>query len=136
MQCCGKLLSDLFETNEVLVYRVMMYAYPLLIVQAMYFTFKGQSVNFSTGGGGDFFWKYLKGEFVFYITVKIHDSFIVCRITFSQEDAHLQSFTEQYFIVNKRFWENWVKFQIQNLPIHLYFESVLHIWCLYCMKMP
>ena len=68
---------------------------------------------------GDEFWKYLKGEFVFYITVKIHDSFIVCRITFSQEDAHLQSFTEQ-----------------QNLPIHLYFESVLHIWCLYCMKMP
>ena len=34
--------------NEVIVYRVMMYANPLLIVQAMYSTFKGQSVYYST----------------------------------------------------------------------------------------
>ena len=32
--------------NEVRVYRVMMYANPLLIVQAMYFTSKGQSVYY------------------------------------------------------------------------------------------
>ena len=30
--------------------------------------------------------------------------------------VHLQLFTEQYFIVNKLFWENWIKFKIQNLP--------------------
>ena len=36
--------------NEVIVYRVMMYANPLLIVQAMYFTSKGPSVYDSTLG--------------------------------------------------------------------------------------
>jgi len=36
--------------NEVIVYRVMMYANPSLIVQAMYFTSKGQSALL----GGDF----------------------------------------------------------------------------------
>ena len=36
------------KINEVIVYRVMMYANPLLIVQAMYFTSKGQSVYYST----------------------------------------------------------------------------------------
>ena len=61
--------------------------------------------------GGD-----LNGEFVFHVTIKIHYSFIVYRITFSQEDVHLQSFTEKYFIINKLFLENWVKFKIQNLP--------------------
>ena len=60
----------------------------------------------------------------------------MCRIQFSQEDKLLQSFTEQYFIVNKLFWENWVEFKIQNLPIQLYSESVLHIWCLYCTNSP
>jgi len=110
-----------------------MYANPLLIVQAMYFTSKDQSVYYSTQGD---FWKYLNGEFVFHVTIEIHYTFIVCRITFSQEDVLLQSFTEQYFIDNKLFWENWVKFKIQNLPIPLYSESVLHIWCLYCMNIP
>ena len=43
--------------------------------------------------GGD-----LNGEFVFPVTIKIHYSFIVCRIPFSQEDVLLQSLTEQYFI--------------------------------------
>ena len=38
------------QPNEVIVYRVMMYANPLLIVQAMYFTSKGQSVYYSTRG--------------------------------------------------------------------------------------
>ena len=37
-------------TNEVIVYRVMMYANALLIVQAMYSTSKGQSVYYSTRG--------------------------------------------------------------------------------------
>ena len=36
--------------NEVIVYRVMMYNNPLLTVQAMYFTSKGQSVYNSTRG--------------------------------------------------------------------------------------
>ena len=71
----------------------------------MYFTSK---VNlYITGLGGDF-WKYLIGEFIFRVTIKIHYSFIVCRIPFSQEDKLLLSFTEQYFIVNKLFRENWV----------------------------
>ena len=66
--------------------------------------------------GGNF-WKYLNGEFVFHVTIKIHYYFIVCRIPFLQEDVHLQSFTEQYFISNKLFYEKWVKFKMQNLPI-------------------
>ena len=33
-----------FLLNEVIVYRVVMYANPLLIVQAMYLTSKGQPV--------------------------------------------------------------------------------------------
>jgi len=37
-------------SNEVIVYRVMMYANSLLIVQAMYSTSKGQSVYYSTRG--------------------------------------------------------------------------------------
>ena len=36
--------------NEVMVYRVMKYANPFLIVQAMYSTFQGQSVHCSTRG--------------------------------------------------------------------------------------
>ena len=64
----------------------MMYANPLLIVQAMYFTSKGQSVYYVTVIGG-VFRKYLNGEFVFHVSIKIHYSFIVCRITFSQEDV-------------------------------------------------
>ena len=63
-----------WDTNEVIVYRVMMYANPLLIVQAMYFTSKGQSV---------YFWKYLNGGFVSNVTIKMHYSFVVYRITFS-----------------------------------------------------
>ena len=107
-----------------------MYANPSLIVQAMYFTSKRQSLYYSTRGG---FLKIFKWRFVFHVTIKIHYFFIVCRITFSQEDIQLQSFTEQYFIVNKWFWENRVNFKIQNLPIHLYSETVLHIWCLHCI---
>ena len=38
------------KINEVIVYRVMMYANPLLIEQVMYFTSKGQSVYYSTRG--------------------------------------------------------------------------------------
>ena len=38
------------SSNEVIVNRVMMYANPLLVVQAMYFTFKGQSVFYSFRG--------------------------------------------------------------------------------------
>ena len=45
--------------------------------------------------GGDIL-KYLNGEFVFHVTIKIHYFFIMCRITFSQEDVLLQSLTEQY----------------------------------------
>ena len=52
--------------------------------------------------GGDFE-KYLNWEFVSYVTIKIHYSFIVCKIPFSQEDKLLQAFTEQYFIVNELF---------------------------------
>ena len=37
-------------SNEVIVYRVMKYANPLLIVQAMNFTPKDQSVYYSTQG--------------------------------------------------------------------------------------
>ena len=85
--------------------------------------------------GGDF-WKYLNGEFFFHLTIEIHSSFIVCRITLLQEDVLLQSFTEQYFIVNKRFWDNWVRFKILNIPIHLHSESILHIWCLFCINRP
>ena len=81
-------------------------------------------------------WKHLNEEFVFHVTINIHYSFILCRIPFSQEDVYLQSFTEQYFIVNELFGENWVKFKIENLPIHLYSESVLHIWYVYCMNRP
>ena len=80
--------------------------------------------------GGDF-WKYLNGEFDFHATIKILYSFIVCRIPFLQGDVHLQAFTKQYFIANKLFWENWVKLKMQNLPIHVYSESVLHIWYLF-----
>ena len=36
------------NSNEVTVYRVMMYVNPLLIVQAMYLISKGQSVYYST----------------------------------------------------------------------------------------
>ena len=92
-----------------------MYANPLLIVQTIVLHFQ-KSICVLQYSGGDF-WKYLNGEFVFHVTIKIHYSFIVCRISFSQEDVHLQSFTEQYFIVNELFWENWVKFKIQNLHI-------------------
>ena len=80
-----------------------MSANPLLIVQAMYNSL--QKVNpYNKVLGGDF-WKYmyLNGEFVFHETIKIHNSFIVCRIPFSQENKLLQSFTVQYFIVNKLF---------------------------------
>ena len=38
------------SSNEVIVNRVMMYDNSLLIVQAMYFTTKGQSVYYSTRG--------------------------------------------------------------------------------------
>ena len=38
------------RSNEVIVYRVMMYANPFLIVQAMYSTFKGQSAYYCTPG--------------------------------------------------------------------------------------
>ena len=67
------------ETTIVIVHRLIMYVNPLLIVQAMYFNFKGQSVY--TVLGCDF-WKYLNGEFVFHETIKIHYSFIMCRIQF------------------------------------------------------
>ena len=42
--------SHLVRPNEVVVCSVMMYANPLLIVQAIYSTFKGQSVCYSTWG--------------------------------------------------------------------------------------
>ena len=106
----------------------MLYDNSLQMVQAMY-------TLYITVLGGDF-WKYLNGEFFFHLTIEILSSFIVCRITLLQEDVLLQSFTEQYFIFNKLFYENWVKFKIQNLPIYLYSESVLHIWYLYCMNRP
>ena len=80
----------------------MMYANPLLIKQAMYFTSKAKVNLYITVLGVDFV-KYLNGEFVFHETIKIHYYFIVCRIPFPQEDKLLQSFTEQYFIVNKLF---------------------------------
>ena len=76
----------------------MVYANPLLIVQAMSFASKGQSVYYSTQG---WFLKIFKCIFAVNVTIKIHYSFIVWRIKFSQEDVLLQSFTEQYFIVNK-----------------------------------
>ena len=44
------LLKLKLQDNEVIVYRVMMYANPLLNVQAMYFTSKGHSVYYSTRG--------------------------------------------------------------------------------------
>ena len=118
---------------EVIVFRVMMYANSLLIVQAMYFTSKDQSVYYSNRG---WFLKILKWRICFQWTIQIQYSFIVCRITFWQEELLLQSSTEQYFIVNKLFWVIWVKFKVQNLPIHLYSESVLHIWYLYWMNRP
>ena len=91
----------------------------------MYFTSKGQSVHYRTRG---WFLKIFRWRICFPCNYyKVHNSFIVCRIPFSQEYKLLQSFTEQYFIVNKLFWENWVKLKIQNLPIRLYSESVLHI---------
>ena len=37
-------------SNEDIVYRVMIYANPLIIVQDMYSTSKGQSVYYSTRG--------------------------------------------------------------------------------------
>ena len=40
-------IESLPQTNEVIVYRLMMYANPLLVVQAMS---KGQSVYYSTQG--------------------------------------------------------------------------------------
>ena len=85
--------------NEVIVYRGLMYA--------MYRprTLLPQVNLYITALGGDF-WKHLNGEFAVNVTIKIHFSFIVWKITFSQEDALLQSFTKKYFIVNKRFWEN------------------------------
>ena len=88
--------------NEVIVYRVMMYANSLLIVQVMYNSLP--KVNLYSTVLGDDFWKYLNGEFVFYVTIKIHylllyrmqDYIFTGRRTFT-------FFTEQYFIVNKRF---------------------------------
>ena len=59
--------------------------------------------------GGDF-WKYLNGEFVFNVTIKIHYSFNVCRIPFSQ-------------LINCS-----MKIQDKNLPIHLNSESVYCIF--------
>ena len=47
----------------------------------------------------------------------------ICRIKFSHKDVLLHctyccSFSQsKYFTVNKKFWENWAKFKIQNLPI-------------------
>ena len=103
------------NSNEVTVYRVMMYVNHLLIVQAMYSTSTWSICILHYLGV--IFKNILLGEFFLHLTIEIHYTFIVCRITFSQKDVILQSFTEQYFIVNKRFWENWVKFKIQNLPI-------------------
>ena len=40
----------------------------------------------------------------------------MCRVLFSQEDVHLHPYAEQYFIVNKLFWESWVKFKINTSP--------------------
>jgi len=78
----------------------------------IYSTFKGQSVYYSTRGD---FWKYLNREFIFHLTIKIHNTFIVCRITFFTGGLILsKSFIKQYFIVNKRFWENWEKFKIHK----------------------
>ena len=113
--------------NEVIVYRVMMFVNPLLIYRPC--TLLSKVNQYIT-----VFLEIFRWRFVFHVTIKIHYSFIVCRIPFSQEDKLLQSFTEQYFIVNKLFWENWVKCKIQNL--HLYSESVLHIWYLYCINRP
>ena len=45
-------IVELLLPNEVIVYRVVMYANPLLIIQAIYFTSKSQSVYYSTQGGG------------------------------------------------------------------------------------
>ena len=83
-----------------------------------------QSVYYSTRG---WFLKIFKWRICFpcnYLNPLLYC--IVCRIPFSQDNVHLQSFTEQYFIVNKLFRENWVKFKIQTLPIHLHSESALH----------
>ena len=48
--CLPVLLIEQLFLNEVIVYRVLMYANPLLIIQAMYITTKGQSVYCSTRG--------------------------------------------------------------------------------------
>ena len=69
------------QINEVIVYRTMMYANPLLIVHATYSN--DQSVYYSARG---WFLKIFKWIAV-NVTIKIHYSFI---------DVLLQSFTEQY----------------------------------------
>ena len=56
-----------------------MYANPLLIVQVMYSTLKGQSVCYNTRG---WFLQILSGEFILHLTIKIHYTILVCRITF------------------------------------------------------
>ena len=86
----------------------MMHANPSLIAQAMFFTSKGQSVYYSTWG---WFLKIFKWRIFFHLTI-IHYIFI---------HFHRN-------IVNKLFWENWVKFKIQILPIHVYSESVSSIF--------
>ena len=114
--------------NEVIVYRGLMYA--------MYRprTLLPQVNLYITALGGDF-WKYLNGEFAVNVTIKIHFSFIVWKITFSQEDA-LYSLLQRNISSLINGSDKTVKFKIQNLPTHLYSESVLHIWCLYCMSRP
>ena len=108
----------------------MMYTNPLLIVKNTSLPKVNLNITVPVGD----LWKCLNGAFVFHVTIKVHYFYIVCRIPFSQEDKLLQSFTEQYFIFNKLFGENWVKFKIQNLPIHLCSESLLRIWYMYCMN--
>ena len=121
--CKNCTVHHFVSANEVIVYRVMKYR-PCTSLP---------KVNlYITELGGDF-WKYLDGEFVFHATIKIHNSFIVCRISFSQEDVNLQSYTEQYFIVNKLFWENWVKFKIQTslyacIPKAYWIIDICTVW--------
>ena len=71
-----------------------MYANSLLIVQLPCTSLPKINL-YNTVLGGDF-WKYLNGEFIFHVSIKIHYSFIVFRIPFSREEKLLQSFTEQY----------------------------------------
>ena len=129
----------IWTQRGIIVYRVMMYANPKTNCTGHVLHFQRSiCIVYMTVLGGDF-WKYLNREFVFHVTIKIYYFFIVCRIPFSREDVLLQSFIEQSFIVNERFWENWVQFKIHHLPIlpiHLYFKRVLHIWCLYGMNTP